>query len=289
MRNHFRTTLRHIVRSPYQAFAAISISSMTFFLAATFTMVALGSTVVLSYFETRPQVIAFFKDDASAGQIAKTRDKLNSSGLATEVKFVSKEEALNIYREQNKNDPQLLEMVTANILPASLEISAKDAPSLKQLADVIRKEPLVDEVLFQEDIISAVSKWTRAVRIVGIALVGSFSLLALLTILIVIGMKISSKKEEVETLNLIGADKWYIITPFLLEGIFYGVSGALIGWGISLVSLLYSTPFLVTFLAGLPLLPIPIWFYFALLAGLLLMGLILGFASSHLAVKRYLR
>lgn len=68
-------------------------------------MSAVGSQKILQFFETRPQVTAFFKDEATEGQINELKSRLLATGKIKEIKYVSKEEALKIYQEQNKNDP----------------------------------------------------------------------------------------------------------------------------------------------------------------------------------------
>lgn len=127
---HVRTTWQHIRRSPYQALAAIGVMTLTFFVTAIFIFIASGSEVVLHWLETRPQVTGFFKEEVTAAQVDSLKDELNRTGMIADIKYVSKEEALAIYREQNKDDPLLLEMVTANILPASLEVSTTSLDAL---------------------------------------------------------------------------------------------------------------------------------------------------------------
>ena len=62
MKEHLSTTWTYIRRSPYQALAAILIMTLTFFVASVFILTAAGSQALLRYFETRPQVTAFFDD-----------------------------------------------------------------------------------------------------------------------------------------------------------------------------------------------------------------------------------
>ena len=105
----------------------------------------------------------------------------------------------------------------------------------------------------------------------------------------IIGIKISQKKSDIETMRLIGAGSWYIRWPFILEGIFYGLIGALIGWLISVGALFYVTPYLSSFLKGIPVLPISPIFLLELLAVEAVVAIILGAFSSYLAVLRYLK
>ncbi len=289
MRNHLLNTALHIRRAPYQAIAAIGVMTMTLFLAAIISTIALSSQVLLHYFETRPQVTAFLKDDASSSQIKEIEDKVKDSDLASDIKLITKEDALAIYHEEFKNDPLLLEMVTSNILPASIEVSAKDPRNLKQITDLVKGMSGVDEVGYLEKVVSTLEKWTYSVRLMGVIMVSCFAAITLINIVVIINMKIAMKKEEIETMYLLGASKWHIRIPFLLEGIFYGTVGGILAWIFSVISIIYSIPLLVTLPAGLPLLPIPLWFYMALLAGTLVCGLGLGLFASLLAVKRYLK
>ena len=59
-----KTSMKHIRRTPYQALAAICIMMLTFLAISVFAFIVFGSSVVINYFESKPQVTAFFKDEA---------------------------------------------------------------------------------------------------------------------------------------------------------------------------------------------------------------------------------
>jgi len=289
MKEHWRTAWTHMRRTPYQALAAILIMFLTFFITTVFILTAGGFQAILRYFETRPQVTAFLKDETTSSQVDTLKAKLAQTGKVKEAKYISKEEALNIYREQNKNDPLLLEMVTANILPASLEVATNDLVYLNEIAQTLRVEPAVEEVVFQEDVVKALQQWTLNIRMIGIALISIFGLVSLLVILVIIGMKITLRREEIDILQLLGASRWYIRAPFLLEGMFYGVVGAFMAWGISYLLLLYLTSYIIKFFQGIALLPVSPLFMLTVLGIEISSGIVIGSLGSLLAVKRYLK
>jgi len=289
MKEHWRTSWTHMRRTPYQALAAILIMFLTFFITTVFILTAGGFQTILRYFETRPQVTAFLKDETTSAQIDTLKAKLAQTGKVRETKYISKEEALNIYREQNKNDPLLLEMVTANILPASLEVSTNDLSHLNEVAQILRAESTIEEVVFQEDVVNALQQWTLNIRRVGISLIGVFGLVSLLMILVIIGMKITLRKEEIDILQLLGASRWYIRAPFLLEGMFYGVVGAFMAWGVTYLLLLYLTSYIIGFFQGIDLLPVSPFFMLTVLGIEISSGIVIGSLGSLLAVKRYLK
>jgi len=284
-----KTVKQHLSRSPYQSLAAILVVCFAFFVIAVFTLLGIGSGIVLHYFESRPQISAFLKDEIKPQEIELMKAKLVGTGKVKSITYFSKEDALKIYKEQNKDKPLLLEMVTAKILPASLEISTNELSSLKEIAQELKKEPMVEDVIFQEDVITALSKWTATVKKIGLVLGVFLLLISVLTILVVLGMKISQRKEEIEILKLLGASSWDICSPFYLEGIFYGVISAIFSWGFSYIALLYATPFLVSFLGEIPIFPIPFLFMAEILGGLMILGIVVGFTGSILAMARFIR
>ncbi len=289
MKKHLKTTWQHIRRSPYQSLAAIAIMTLTFLAVSVFAFLILGSSKIITYFESKPQVTAFFKDDAKQTDIDALAKSLKNSGEIASVKFVSKQQALEIYRQQNKNDPLLLDLVTADILPASLEITTTKLSDLPGLSDNLKKNPVVQEVVFQKDVVSTLTTWTNAIRIIGFALVVLLSVVSIFIMATIISIKISQKKEEIEVMQLIGATKWYISWPFLFEGIGYGLFGTLVGWAISSVALLWATPLLEAFLRGIPVLPAPWYIYVGLLGAEWILAILLGVFASLLAVNRYIK
>lgn len=278
---------KHIRRSPYQAMAAIILTTVTFFIVSVFTLTAIGAHELLAYFESRPQVTAFFVDDATQADSDSLGSKIQSSTSVESSKYISKDEALEIYRSQNQDNPLLLEMVTADILPASLEVSAKNVDDLEKIAAIMQDDPNVEEVVFQKDVVDTLKSWVSGVRIGGLSLSGLLLIASLITIVVILGLRVTSRKVEINTLSLLGASPWYIRGPFVSEGVLYSVAGAVFGWGLAYILLLYLTPNLVDFLRGIPILPVPAWVMLSVLGVQLALGLFLGFVASLIATRRY--
>ncbi len=291
MTRHFMTAWHRIRRAPYQTLAAVSIMTMTLFLGSVFFLIAAGSEAILKFFETRPQVNAFFKQDyqPTTQEVERISSQISATGKVESVRFVSKEEALRTYKDLNQSDPLLLEAVTASMLPASIEVSAKNPDDLRILSDLLKKEENIDDVRFAEDIVSQLTKWTSSVRIVGVSLVGAHVFITFIIILLIIGIKVSGRREEIGLLQLVGATNGYISSPFVWEGVIYGVFGAITAWGTAYTLLLYSMPFLVTFLAGIPILPPSIEFSLSLLLGEIALGIMVGGVGGWVAVRRFLK
>lgn len=280
---------RNIRRTPFQAIAASMVMLLTFLALQTFVVLAAGSQIALRYFESKPQVIAFFKEGTTNQDVSAIENALRQETRVTKSKFVSKEEALQIYREKNKNDPTLLELVTANILPASLEISTQDPADLAPVAEILKREPVISEVIVPEDVVQTLTSVTQIIRFVGIFTVGFLLIFATLVIIMIIGFKIRLKRNEIEIMRLLGASPSFIRTPFILEGIFYGMAGAVLAWVFSYSLLWYFTPFLQGYLNEVKLLPVNPLFMLSLLGGSLILACFVGGLGSFAAVRRYLK
>lgn len=287
---HFKTVVKYIKRSPYQAIAASLIMTLTFLTIAAFAILSIISVRVINYFETRPQLSIFFKEEATMEQINLLKKEIENTGKASSIKFVSKEEALEIYKKQNKNDPLLLDLVTSDILPSSLDVQAKEAPYLAELSQLATKSEVVEEVVFQKEIVDTLVKFTNGLREIGIVVISALILVSVFVILTIIGIKITVRRDEIEIMKLIGASNWFIRTPFILEGMIYGVIGAVIGFGLSFGALaIYAQPKIQSFFGNVPVLPIEPTLMAAVFGAIFLSALFLGAFSSFLAVLRYLK
>ena len=287
--NSIEFTKRNIRRSPFQAIAASMVMFLAFFVLLTFTILTFGSQLILRYYESKPQAIAFFKDGTTETDIKAIQNALTEEGRVAATKYVSKDEALQIYRQRNKNDPTLLELVTANILPASLEVSTKSPEDLKPIAEILKREPVVEEVIVPEDVVESLTAATRVIRWVGLSVVLFLVVFASLVVLMVIGFKIRLRRDEIETMKLLGASKSFIRVPFILEGIFYGLVGAGTAWVLVYIMLWYFAPFLQGYLGEVTLSPINPLLMLGLLGSALVLAVVVGGLGSISAVRRYLR
>lgn len=296
------TSLKNIRRSPYQAMAAIFVVSITIFICGIFALVTIASQEILLNFETKPQIIAYLKDGHTIDQVDSLLSSLTGTKGVKKATYVSKQDALEIYKKSVGNDPVLLGtvtdwgIVTADILPASVEITANSPNSFPTIASVLEKSDLVSitpqgkkEIDYPADVISELTKWTNAIRTAGLVLVIALTLVSILTIMIIISMKISSRRLEIGTLKLLGAKNSFIMKPYLAESSIYGLAGGFFGWIFCYIALLYSTPFLAERLSGFITLPVPFQIMLLLLAAMLVFGLVLSFIASYFAAARFVR
>lgn len=293
---------KNIRRTPYQSWATVFILTLIFFVASVFVLVASGSQYILRHFETKPQVIAYLTDQANNDQIQSLSNQLKDMPVVTSVKYVSKNEALAIYKESVNNDPLLLGTITelgvvsADMLPASLEISVTEPSKFKDVVDKLQKSDIVantpagkKDIDFPEDVITELTAWTKGLRLAGVSIIAVQAILSVLTMVIFIGMKVRARAFEINTMKLLGAQGSFIVKPYLVEALIYSSIGVFFGWLFAYIGLLYATPFLAPRLSGIIDLPISPLVMTLILIGEWISAILLALLAGLLATFRFVR
>lgn len=257
---------------------------------------------LLAHLETRPQVTVYFKTDTEENNIFKVKETVVKSGKALSVKYVSSEQALSIYRSLNRDNPLLLEMVSADILPASLEIYAKKPSYLPEIAEFLKKQPGVDEVNFPKNVVNQLLSLTNVLRKLSLAIFTLLIVISIVVLMTATAFKIALRKDEFELLRLLGASRWYVRKPFLNEGIFFGFISATAAWLVFYGFLFIARPALQSYLAGVPKLPfyslsrydLYVWppsaaFIIAAYLLSLAFGFLIGLVGNWLSTSKYIK
>lgn len=288
--NPSKTAWHHIRRSPFQSLTATILMFITFFCLNLFVFVSYGMSSVLTFFETKPEVTIFLKDGLDRNTVENLQKELSNYPSVREIKFISKEKALTLYKEQNKNNPLLVEMVTSSILPASFEVSVNDPLILDLIAaNFSGKKQEVDEIIYQKDVIKSLLGWTKIIRQLGIVTVSVFTAISFLVIFVIIGMKITNRKDEIHVSRLLGASNSYVVKPFVIEGMYYGILGSFLGSAAVIATSVYFMPVINHFFQPILFLPTtsPLYLYTGLFS--IGFGSFIGFVASLIGAKRYIK
>ncbi|OGM31675.1 hypothetical protein A2803_04570 [Candidatus Woesebacteria bacterium RIFCSPHIGHO2_01_FULL_44_21] len=302
MKLHLKTSFDNIRRAPFQAMAAILVLAVTFFVSTLIAISVFSSHQLLNYFETRPQIIAFLTDDANQEQINELMGRLKSDPRVANLRLISKEEALAIYKEATSDNPLLGELVSPSIFPASIEFSPSDLDQAQEMIELMQDELIVDDIGFTAnvggsaavgDVIERLRTITYYVRVAGAIAIGVLAVTSFLVLMVVIGMRISMKRDEIESLSLIGATPWFIRAPLVLEAIHYSVMGVVIGWLMASVIVMYASPGIFSYFGDIPILPKASSEFFlmlgAILAGELVIGVFIAIFGSLFSLSRTLK
>lgn len=257
------------------------------------TVASIGSKVDMSI---------YLKTDTTSEQAGPIMDDLRQLSNVEEVTFISAEDARSQTAEENKGDNEVLDAISeaTNRLPATLRIQLADVNDTSQLDGFIDSNERLQEYQHEDrepsfagtrrEAIQKIAGWTVLAQRLGLTASVIFVIVSSLIIFNTIRMAIFSRKEEIQMMKLIGADKHFIRGPFIVEAIVYGFIAALLATGIGYAVLqglndrlggagvdVMSTINTVTMYIGFVLL------------GMIVLGAIIGTISSLLATRRYLK
>jgi len=262
------------------------------------SIVVLGGVLVFVYttdallkeVEQKVEITVYLKTDPDPSQTQ--IDALQTQILGwPEVKssvFVSKQDALDRLKKDFADNPEILEGLTGNPLPASFEIALVDPQAVDKVAARFDGNSIVDEVRYGKEIADKLFSFTSQFRNF---LLGFIVLLGVVSVLLIsntIRLSIFARKREVEIMKLVGATNWFIRWPFIIEGVTVGLIGAVL----AAVVVLVLNSFLIgristslTFMT-VPLDAVP---YVAVTAILLAVGVVIGALGSGLGLRRFLK
>jgi len=267
--------------------AAVFAAAVMMLMLNGFVIVVSNLNVAMGALEQKVNVIAYLKEEVPQADIIKLQERLRANSLVAEVAFLSKDDAMERLKQQLADRKDLLEMVTGNPLPASVEVRLKDANRISDLAGQLRAEAVVEDVALQQDVVDNLLRITNFARVAGAGMVIGLIGITLFVIVNTIRLAVYARRQEIEIMKLVGATDWFIRWPFVLEGIFCGLAGA------ALTSVLVEAayqPMQLQFLSLVQFLPVNLDPTFplklaALTAGV---GVFIGAAGSYISVRRFL-
>jgi len=240
----------------------------------------------------RVQVTAYLDHELTATEQGAMRTTITAIPGTAKIAYVSRDEALKRFRSRLRGQETLLEGVRAEVLPPSLEItlkrSSRETRDVEAYVTRLKGIAGVNEIQYGEEWVRRFNTFLNFLRLVG-ALLGGFLVVAVLFIVSnTIKLTIYARRDELEVMSLVGATRFFIKAPFLIEGIIQGGAGALLAV-ILLLGLyegfLHNAGSFLTFnpaSAGLGFLPAEYLF------GIVVAGLALGFLGSLTSLKRFI-
>lgn len=255
------------------------------------------SKTLVSSLEDKVDVSVYFKLNANENAILTLEQRLEKFPEVEEVEYVSKEMAIQRFKETHKDNDLLMESldeIGSNPLPASLNVRAETTDAYAKLANFLEKgeyKSLIEKVNWRENksIISKLFSISAAVQNGGLLAGFILVFVAMVVTFNTIRLAIFSKKEEIETMKMIGATNRLVRGPFIVEGVLIGLLSGLLAFLFFLAIDSFFLPESLGFFGELGLLT----FFEKNILYLALIqiggGALLGAVSSYLATQRYLK
>jgi cell division transport system permease protein len=176
-------------------------------------------------------------DDATGSEVASLRQRLQQIPHVESVQFVTKQEALKELQGDLEDDNILKELNT-NPLPANFIVKADDAGNLDSVRQAVTPpdqagqpspiSPIIRDVFDRQQDRQKIEEVTGALKLVLTIITALLVVASLMLVGNTIRLSIYTRRREVEVMRLVGATRWFIRWPFMIEGVVVGFAGGLV-------------------------------------------------------------
>ncbi len=305
----FFTTFKRVLRAGFVGFFRNGFVSLATILVMMITLFVIGSllfmnaalTATLDQIKQKVDINAYFLTTASQESVLEVKSAVEKLPEVASVEYISREDALKTFKERHKDDQltlQALEELDENPLGASLAVRAKDPSQYETIAKFLEggattqdgEEQIIEKVNYNQNkvVIDRLTGLINAIESAGLVFSIFLTLASIMIVFNTIRLAIYTNKDEIEVMQLVGADNWFVRGPYIVEGILYGLTAGVIVLFVFYPIAIYLGPVTESFFGTFNSFTFYISEFGMLFKYIVGSGIILGAISSFLAVRRYL-
>lgn len=229
IRNIFKQGFKGLWRNKGMGLASItSITAVLVILGMFLILILSLNNIVMDTREKFDEIQVFLEDDVTVSQIEAIENRVRESNKVISVIFKSKDQALEEMKEGWGEEGYLLNGLESNPLPNTLIIKLKDIEYADSVAKSIEDLEGIDEIQYNQDIIEKLVLFTNYIRTGGLVIVSILILVSVFIISNTIKLTVAARKTEISIMKYVGATNGYIRGPFIIEGILFGLIGAMV-------------------------------------------------------------
>jgi len=285
----FRRAFRSLWENLYLNIMATTVIGAALLLMGVYLTVQYNLNTFVDTWDKDVHVSAYFHTDVPEQRRLELRDRLAADPSVERVRYVSEDEARDWLVERVDGVSDVLDQLGPGVLPASLEVTARDPGDTAALsrwaADL--EGPDFQAIDYGQEWIERFQAFLSVLKLLG-ALLGTLILVAALFLVTnTVYLIVYNRSDELEVQKLVGATGSYITAPFLIEGLLQGAIGSVVSlaglWAVHVILVSRLQAALALGMAGdLSMLPAR-W-----LALLCVTGVVLGVGAATVAVTRFL-
>lgn len=248
-----------------------------------FLLLSVNFDHILKDVESQVEITAYLEDAADGSSIARLNAEISSISGVKQIRFVSKEAALEEFKQQVGKE--LLEGID-NPLPNSFRIKVENPQEVARVAGEVQKLQGIEEVKYGKGVVEKLFNIIYWVRVLGLAVMAVFAAVSIFIISNTIRLTVFARRREINIMKYIGATDWFVRWPFLLEGMMLGFIGSSIAVGILAGGYSYLYNVVKLNVPMISLIPAKEFYDYAL--GFLVIGMGLGAFGSSFSIRRFL-
>ncbi|MCR4431765.1 MAG: permease-like cell division protein FtsX [Tepidanaerobacteraceae bacterium] len=279
----FREAFISFARNRWMSLASIGAVASALVIFGSFLLLSVNFDHILKDVESQVEITAYLEDAADGSSIARLNAEISSISGVKQIRFVSKEAALEEFKQQVGKE--LLEGID-NPLPNSFRIKVENPQEVARVAGEVQKLQGIEEVKYGKGVVEKLFNIIYWVRVLGLAVMAVFAAVSIFIISNTIRLTVFARRREINIMKYIGATDWFVRWPFLLEGMMLGFIGSSVAVGILAGGYSYLYNVVKLNVPMISLIPAKEFYDYAL--GFLAIGMSLGAFGSSFSIRRFL-
>jgi len=296
-----RYGVNNFSRNAWLTVAATAVMTIT--LLIVFATLAARSTLISSVEVIRQNVdmSIYIKTDTPKKDVEAIQSELEKLKSVEEVTYVSPQTARENFAKENGTNPDTLNALNeaTNKFPGTYKVQLVDINDTSELRKFVETNKLVKENLDssrppsfageRKNAIEGIAQGVVFAERAGLIATVVFVVISSLIVFNTIRMAIFNRRDEIEMMKLIGADKSFIRGPFIVEAVVYGFIAAIVATGLGVLGMIALKGRLIGGIELQPTIDFVLTYLGFVLLGMILLGALIGVISSLLATRRYLK
>ena len=282
----FAEGFKNVWRHKSSAVSSIFSIYLTLIVSGSLLIVSQNTNKLIEYLRDKYKIEVFFKDGVTQARVTDLIEDFKSINGVNSITVISKKDAERIFKSQFGDD--ILSILGYNPLPISCVINLKkDWPTridIKPIISNLRKYREVDEINHQGKLISRIENYYETFLKIMVFIVSITLIIAVFIISNTVRLTVLSKKELIKSLQLIGATKWFVKGPFIIEGLVHGLLATVLSL-YTIIGTLNFSKYLIYDLTKFDIYYDQIFIFQVLLS----LSLLVGFIGANRAISRFLK
>lgn len=283
--------LKSILRNGWMSIASVGVVAITLLILGSFMIISYNVNLFTEDVKEQVQIVLYIDETANGETRLELERRLVSHPDLEEVRFVSKDEAMKRLKHKMGDQAYLLEGYEGeedNPLRDSYELRTTIPEDVTAVAKEIENYPGVGDVDYGSGIVEPLFQFTGLIRLIGLAFMVGLAVTAVFLIAHTIRLTVYIRRKEIMIMKYVGATDWFIRWPFIFEGSFLGMTGAIIPVLIIFYGYQAAVLWIQNNIHFIPMIP-PQEITAEMIKLLLPLGAGLGVLGSIISVRRFLK
>ena len=220
-------------KNPVMSFASFGILLVSLLLVSCTVLLMVNVNIVMGNIENTNEIAVYIAEGATPAQISNIQEALENNSDLTDVQFITKEQALESFRNDMAEYAELLDNLEENPMPETFMVRVIDLKKIRHIVNVISEMDGVEKVKAPYDFAGILVNIRNTFSFIAAAVLLALVVISIFIVSNTIRTSVYSRRTEINIMKYVGATNGFIKTPFFVEGMFIGIVAGVGAWGLT--------------------------------------------------------